>query len=91
MNQEKKPQIDSDFKRFHYGYTNGQLSCPCKGCTDRSAECHSKCEPYLEYEKQRFDIRNGAEKKWKTESPLWAHEQNTKRRKENAWRHKKRT
>ena len=21
-------------------------NCPCKGCTDRAAECHSTCEKY---------------------------------------------
>ena len=23
---------------------------PCFGCTERNAECHAVCEPYLEYE-----------------------------------------
>mgnify|MGYP007049935221 CR=1 FL=1 len=23
--------------------------CPCKGCDKRNAECHSNCQPYLEW------------------------------------------
>lgn len=26
---------------------------PCKGCKDRSAECHASCEKFSEYEKAR--------------------------------------
>ena len=37
---------------------------PCYKCPDRKAECHSKCEKWLEYEKARNeeDARRGKEK-----------------------------
>ena len=89
MSQEKKPQIDSDFKRFHYGYTNRD-KCPCKDCKDRNAECHATCEPYLEYEKQKMETRNKVEERWQREESLWGHETLRRRRKESAWRHKNR-
>lgn len=25
------------------------MKCPCKGCKDRSAECHAHCEAYAAY------------------------------------------
>ena len=25
------------------------IPCPCKGCQDRNAHCHSSCEGYKEY------------------------------------------
>ena len=27
--------------------------CPCKGCGDRSAECHAGCERYAEWSKEK--------------------------------------
>jgi len=27
----------------------GRTKSPCKGCADRSPECHAKCEKYAEY------------------------------------------
>ena len=30
---------------------------PCKGCTDRNAECHSMCGKYAEYTAWRDDQR----------------------------------
>lgn len=38
----------------NYGSFNS-YKCPCtKDCTERSAECHSTCEAYLEYERKRI-------------------------------------
>ena len=88
MSQAEKKQ-PSDFGRFHYGYTNKDI-CPCKDCKDRNAECHATCEPYLDYEKQKFETSGRLERKWESEAPLWGHEQSRKRRKETAWRHKNR-
>ena len=25
------------------------VKCPCRGCGERSAECHADCKPYKEY------------------------------------------
>jgi len=89
LSQEKKTQIDSDFGRFHYGYTNRD-KCPCKDCKDRNAECHATCEPYLAYEKQKMETRNKVEERWQREESLWGHETLRRRRKESAWRQKNR-
>ena len=86
---EKKQPNENDFGRFHYGYTNRD-KCPCKDCKDRNAECHSTCEPYLEYEKQKMETRNKVEERWQREESLWGHETLRRRRKETAWRHKNR-
>lgn len=74
---------------FHYGYTQ-RLSavCPCKGCKDRHAECHSACQPYLDYEKKRMELNAQMEERWRIKAALNAHERETKRRKEKAWRQK---
>lgn len=33
--------------------------CPCRGCEDRTPECHGKCEPYLAWKAARTE---GAER-----------------------------
>lgn len=38
------------------------MKCPCKGCTDRKAECHSRCPAYIDWRKGKDlerDARNG--------------------------------
>lgn len=38
------------------------MNCPCKGCTDREAECHSRCPAYIDWRKDKDlerDARNG--------------------------------
>lgn len=38
------------------------MNCPCKGCTDREAECHSRCPAYTDWRKGKDlerDARNG--------------------------------
>lgn len=38
------------------------MDCPCKGCTDRKAECHSRCPAYNDWRKiidEERDARNG--------------------------------
>lgn len=30
----------------------GTKGAPCMGCEERDAECHAKCEKYLEYRKK---------------------------------------
>ena len=53
---------------------------PCKiDCPDRSAECHGRCEKWLEYERARNEeyIKRGEEKY--TEGLLYQIEQDRKR------------
>nr|DAI77800.1 MAG TPA: hypothetical protein [Caudoviricetes sp.] len=33
------------------------MTAPCKNCQDREVGCHSKCDRYAEYNRQREDIR----------------------------------
>lgn len=38
------------------------MDCPCKGCTDREAECHCRCPAYIDWRKiidEERDARNG--------------------------------
>jgi hypothetical protein len=41
------------------------MECPCKGCNDREAGCHSRCSAYDEwhkdYEKVKSKIRKETE------------------------------
>lgn len=32
--------------------------CPCKGCYDRSVECHGTCEKYAEWSKEEKAIND---------------------------------
>lgn len=37
------------------------MDCPCKGCTDREAECHGRCSAYNDWRKiidEERDARN---------------------------------
>lgn len=38
-------------------YPNGKVKAPCKDCEDREPGCHSKCEKYIEYSKDREALR----------------------------------
>lgn len=31
--------------------------CPCKGCADRTAVCHGKCEKYTEWREEREKMK----------------------------------
>lgn len=31
--------------------------CPCKGCSNRDAECHGKCERYVAWKKHGIEIK----------------------------------
>ena len=43
-------------------FESGGPPCPCvKSCEDRTTECHSTCDRYLQYEKDRGEFY---EKKW---------------------------
>lgn len=33
------------------------MNAPCKDCTERAAGCHSTCEKYIAYDKERQEIR----------------------------------
>lgn len=33
-------------------------SAPCKDCAERHPGCHSECERYKEYSRERAEIRN---------------------------------
>lgn len=35
---------------------------PCRGCTERTAECHTKCERYREWEKKNAERRDTIKK-----------------------------
>lgn len=32
------------------------INAPCKGCDDRAPGCHSSCERYIQFHKQREEI-----------------------------------
>lgn len=32
--------------------------CPCKDCNDRSAECHAKCEKYVQWQNNSVTVEN---------------------------------
>lgn len=34
-------------------------SCPCKGCNDRNAQCHSKCEKYRLWKNSGVTVNSG--------------------------------
>ena len=36
------------------------MTAPCKNCPDRVVGCHSTCERYAEYAKEREEIRKNA-------------------------------
>lgn len=39
-----------------------KLQCPCtQNCNKRSATCHSECEEYLQYEKEKIESYNSYE------------------------------
>lgn len=33
------------------------LTAPCKDCAERHPGCHSECAKYIEYDKERKDMR----------------------------------
>lgn len=33
------------------------MNVPCKDCPDRTADCHSKCEKYIDYSKEVEKVR----------------------------------
>ena len=42
----------------------GRTKSPCQGCSDRSSECHAKCEKYAEYSKTHMkEVRDIHKKK----------------------------
>ena len=38
------------------------MTAPCKDCSERSAECHAKCERYAAYAKEREQERRNRHK-----------------------------
>ena len=50
----------------------------CKGCKDRHLGCHSECEEYLEFDKQRKKELNNKLKK--TETDVWTYPKERDRR-----------
>lgn len=32
--------------------------CPCKGCNERNAECHGKCEKYRQWQNNAVTVQN---------------------------------
>lgn len=44
--------------RYDYG-------CPCKECTERTSECHGKCQKYLEWKSTAQPV---FDTNWKTEA-----------------------
>ena len=49
-------------------FFRSQVKPPCFKCPDRSAECHSTCEKYLQYEK---DKQAEYEQHLKEVIPIW--------------------
>lgn len=41
---------------------------PCKGCTERSAECHAICEKYLKFRKECDRLRDDRNKQKQLEN-----------------------
>lgn len=33
-------------------------NCPCKGCTERNATCHAKCDKYAHWQHSGAEVRN---------------------------------
>mgnify|MGYP003296358947 CR=1 FL=1 len=52
---------------------SGAPNPPCKNCTDRYGNCHSKCEKYLEFRKAltAFDTKYKKEKYKKVNSEFY--------------------
>lgn len=38
------------------------IPCPCKGCTERQIGCHGNCEGYINYQKQREELKREAKR-----------------------------
>ena len=34
------------------------MRCPCKGCTDRTITCHSVCNKYIDWKKNKDEENN---------------------------------
>ena len=34
------------------------MSCPCKGCQDRTITCHGVCQKYQSWRQNRGDVNN---------------------------------
>ena len=58
-------------------------NAPCKDCPDRVVGCHSTCEKYIEYRKERDKFLEERMKETRLKDDLWAtsrHNQKKKRR-----------
>ena len=53
--------------KFNYGYSNRVFEPPCKGCSDRNAECHAVCDKYLAFERERFRLHKEVSTKYRQE------------------------
>ena len=49
---------------------DGRTKSPCHGCKNRSAECHAKCEDYLQFVKDRTEERGIIHKYMKEEKVM---------------------
>lgn len=50
----EKQDLSWKNNHFSYGYTNKAFNPPCKGCSERTAECHAHCAKYLEFERKKL-------------------------------------
>ena len=46
---------------------------PCKDCTKRTADCHSKCKDYKDWRAERDAVQDVINKNRKAERDYWGH------------------
>lgn len=56
-------------------------NAPCKDCPDRVVGCHSACEKYIEYRKERDKFLEQRMKETRLRDDLWVTSRHNKRQK----------
>lgn len=59
------------------------MICPCKGCSDRNARCHSVCEKYAQWKTEYSTMKSEYNKKYDNQIGHYIQDQRHKSLKRN--------